>query len=160
MKHRMLHVLALVLTVWFNAGTARAETCVDVDLLANFIAAQTDYDALPRCLSLSRFSTVSDTGLIMSQAGAYDPVTGQIAVADDLDLASILGQSYLLHELVHYAQFHSLVATKARCPAELEAQAYALQAQYLRANGEADEAVLITVLAGPLSICGQADAAY
>ena len=156
----MSHVLSLALTVWLYPAVARAEPCVDVSPLADFIEAQTDYTALPRCLILKRFSIALASGLIMSQAGAYDPVTGQIGLARDLDLTGILGQSYLLHELVHYAQFHSPVAAQARCPAEFEAQAYALQVQYLRAYHEADEAVLITLLAGPLSVCGQGEAAY
>ena len=160
MKQRMSHALLLALAVWLNGQDAQAEPCVDVSQLAGFIEAQTDYTDLPRCLVLQRFSIAPAGGLMMSQAGAYDPGTGQIGLARDLDLNSILGQSYLLHELVHYAQFHSSAAAQVRCPAELEAQAYALQAQYLRAHHEADEAVLITVMSGPLSICGQDSAAY
>jgi hypothetical protein len=118
-------------------GTAPAETCPEIGF------------ALP-----------ADVGVARSQAGAYYPGSGRIDLAPDLDLTSILGQSYLLHELVHAAQYRAGKDKSAPCPAALEAQAYGLQADFLQAHGLGRDAMLIRILASQLGTCGAGDLTY
>lgn len=118
-------------------GTAPSETCPQIGF------------ALPSGLDVMR-----------SQAGAYHPDSGRIDLAPDLDLTSILGQSYLLHELVHAAQYRAGKDKTARCPAALEAQAYGLQADFLQSNGLGRDAMLIRILANQLGTCGAGDLDY
>ena len=160
MKRRMIYgpTIALLFGLW--ASSSAAAPCHDVGQLAQFIAAHSDYTDLPDCIAVDLLDLVPHDRLMLSQAGAYDPATGAISVAQDLDLHDTLGQSYLLHELVHYAQFHSQAPAQARCPAELEAQAYALQAQFLRENGRGDEAVVLILLSAPLTTCGAQEMTY
>ena len=88
-----------------------------------------------------------------SQAGAFCPDTGAIELAPDLDLSDAFGQSYLLHELVHAAQYANGAQDNARCPAVLEAEAYTVQSDFLRARGLGREAVTMRLLAGQLGTC-------
>lgn len=88
-----------------------------------------------------------------SQAGAFDTVTGRIDLAPDLDLASAYGQSFLLHELVHAAQYRAGRDRTAPCPAALEAEAYGEQADFLVEAGLSREAVLTRALGAQLGGC-------
>lgn len=106
------------------------------------------------------FAVPTTGDLARSQAGAYDPETGQINLAPDLDLTSIYGQSYLLHELVHAAQFRSDRAKGFACRAALEAEAYAIQADFLQNGGDMRQAVLMRLLAGQLGTCPTAEPDY
>ena len=88
-----------------------------------------------------------------SQAGAYDPVTGRIDLAPDLDLSTAYGQSFLLHELVHAAQYRAGRDHAVPCPAALEAEAYGEQADFLMEAGLSREAVLARALGAQLGGC-------
>lgn len=88
-----------------------------------------------------------------SQAGAFDPVTGRIDLAPDLDLTSAWGQSLLLHELVHAAQYRAGRDRAVPCPAALEAEAYGEQADFLMEAGLSREAVLARALGAQLGGC-------
>ncbi len=99
------------------------------------------------------FALPEGAGLQRSQAGAFDPLTRRINLDPGLDLTGAFGQSYLLHELVHAAQYragrHLLVA----CPAGLEAEAYSEQADFLMEAGLQREAILTRALAAQLGGC-------
>jgi hypothetical protein len=88
---------------------------------------------------------------LRSQAGAFDPATGLIHLAPDIDLATPWGQSVLLHELVHAAQARG--GRLAACEGALEAEAYRLQADFLRGEGADREARMVTALAALLGTC-------
>ncbi len=88
-----------------------------------------------------------------SQAGAYDPMTGRIDLAPDLDLRTAYGQSFLLHELVHAAQYRAGRDRAVPCPAALEAEAYREQADFLLEAGLPREAVLTRALGAQLGGC-------
>lgn len=118
-------------------GTPHAHTCPDIGF------------ALP-----------SGAGLARSQAGAYHPDSGRIDLSPDLDLTSIEGQGYLLHELVHAAQYGAGLDQTAPCPAALEAHAYHIQADFLQAHGAGREAVMMRLLASQLGTCGAGDLNY
>ncbi len=100
------------------------------------------------------FAALPVGSALRSQAGAYLTETGAIELASDLDLTTAYGQSYLLHELVHAAQYAGGVHMQVTCPQKLEAEAYALQADFLRDRGLPREAILIRVLGAHLGSCG------
>ena len=65
----------------------------------------------------------------------YDSLTQTIHVSDRIDLDSVYGQSLLLHEFVHHVQFQMDLDGMA-CPYSfIEADAYSLQAAYMKAQG-------------------------
>lgn len=150
-------VAALTLAGPVSAG--EAELCDLALRLDGVIVAATGDPALTACPEIG-FGVPMAGDLARSQAGAFDPATGQIDLAPDLDLASPQGQSYLLHELVHAAQFRSGRAAGFPCPAALEAEAYALQADFLQGAGDMRQAVLMRLLAGQLGQCGASEPGY
>lgn len=142
----LLAALSLILV-----APASPDLCPLVAELNTVIVAETGL-APPPCPVIG-FAALPVSGAMRSQAGAYFPETGAIELAPDLDLTAPFGQSYLLHELVHAAQYASGAQLKARCPAVLEAEAYRVQAGFLRARGFGREAVMMTMLAGQLGAC-------
>ena len=138
--------------------TLSAPPAADPDLCPliadlNAVILQTTPYTPPPCPRIG-FSTLPEGGTMRSQGGAYFPATGNIELAPDLDLTTPYGQSYLLHELVHAAQHASGAHHRAPCPAALEAEAYSLQSDFLRAQGLPREAVLVRLLADHLGQCG------
>lgn len=131
-----------------------ADLCPLAEALNKIVLAETGYPT-PPCPMIG-FSTLpeGDTA-VRSQAGAFLPESGRIELAPDLDLGSAYGQSYLLHELVHAAQYANGAQTRAPCPAALEAEAYTVQAHFLRERGLGQDALLISLLADQLGSCGQ-----
>ncbi len=136
----------------FPADTA--SLCPLVAELNRYLTENTAYDAVP-CPEIG-FSALSADGSMRSQAGAYFPDTGQIELAPDLDLATGYGKSFLLHEMVHAAQFAVGMDQRVPCPGALEAEAYSLQAAYQRDAGLMREALLTGFLANQLGSCGTA----
>lgn len=136
------------------APAARAEThCALVAELNRVLTETTEYAPVP-CPEIG-FSALEDAPGMRSQAGAYFPRTGRIELAPDLDLATAYGQSFLLHEMVHAAQFAAGADRTAPCLAALEAEAYAVQAQFLQAAGLGRDAVLTRMIGGQLGSCGR-----
>ena len=87
-------------------------------------------------------------------AAAFNPVRGEIVIGDDIDLMTPLGLSFLVHELVHSQQYAAGRHIHATCHGTLEAEAYAIQARFLRARQQPREAVLFDIL-GLLQVdCG------
>lgn len=134
-----------------------AEFCPLVTELNAYLTKNSGYEPVP-CPEIG-FAVLPATGAVRSQAGAYFPDSGRIELARDLDLTGAYGKSFLLHEMVHAAQFASGADRRAPCPAALEAEAYRIQAGYLREAGLAREAMLTGVLADQLGSCG-AEPAY
>jgi hypothetical protein len=151
--------LVAALTLAGPAAAGEAGLCALALRLDATITATTGDPALTACPDIG-FGVPVAGDLARSQAGAYDPATGRINLAPDLDLATPQGQGYLLHELVHAAQFRSGRAAGFPCPAALEAEAYALQADFLQAAGDSREAVLMRLLAGQLGRCGASEPGY
>jgi hypothetical protein len=150
----------LIATLWLgspaaaSAGPDSQSLCALAQALDRIIVAQTGYPGLTGCPDIG-FGLLPEQSGQRSQAGAYLPETGQIELAPDLDLATASGRSFLLHELVHAAQYRGGAPQRLACPAMLEAEAYRLQADYLIANGAAREAMLMRVLADHLGSCRQ-----
>lgn len=114
------------------------------------IVAVTGDPPLPACPDIGR--NLPATGGMRSQAGAFNPETWRIDLAPDLDLATPVGQGYLLHELVHHAQARG-GRTGRGCVGLLESEAYALQAQFLREVGQTEDARIIGALGALLGQC-------
>ncbi|MFQ6548950.1 DUF6647 family protein [Aestuariibius sp. 2305UL40-4] len=90
------------------------------------------------------------------EAGAYFPQTDRIVLDERLDLTTALGQSYLLHELVHAAQNRAGRAALVACRAEMEGEAYRAQARFLRESGDNRAANAITRIGRKVGTCSQA----
>ncbi|MDP3194517.1 DUF6647 family protein [Tabrizicola sp.] len=129
-----------------------ADLCPLVAELNLVLADSTGYRAIA-CPRIG-FSILDGQPGMRSQAGAYFPETGRIELAPDLDLTTAYGQSFLLHEMVHAAQFAHGADKGARCPAALEAEAYRVQAQFLQEAGLMRDALLTRMLGDQLGQCG------
>ena len=93
------------------------DLCPLVARLNAWVVRITDHHP-PPCPQIG-FTDLAGSVGVRSQAAAYDPQSGRIELAPDLDLATAYGQSYLLHELVHAAQFANGADRTALCPAAL-----------------------------------------
>lgn len=146
---------ALLATALLLAHSARAgEHCALVAALNRVLTDSTAYAPVP-CPEIG-FSVLAGAAGLRSQAGAYFPESGRIELAPDLDLTTAYGQSFLLHEMVHAAQFAAGAQGTAPCPAALEAEAYRVQADFLLRAGLTRDALLTRMLGEQLGTCGVA----
>lgn len=122
------------------------------DLLA-FIDIEGGYPVPVDCPMVDRSYLLETAPALRSQVGAFVPATGHILLAGDLDTDTTLGRSYLLHELVHAAQYRAGAQLRVRCEGELELEAYHLQTTWLRHKGEFREAMLLDWAADALGRC-------
>jgi hypothetical protein len=101
-------------------------------------------------------ASAEDLGAIFAAGGAdaggrqvaalYEPARNVISIDESLDLEGPLGRSYLVHELVHALQFAAGRQAEVRCVGLLEAEAYRVQALYLKDHDRQQEANLHTIL--------------
>lgn len=146
---------ALPLAALVSAVPAQAkDLCPLVAELNVALVMATDY-APVACPEIG-FALLEDQPGLRSQAGAYFPDSGRIELAPDLDLTTAYGQSFLLHEMVHAAQFAEGADRTARCPAALEAEAYRVQAQFLQTAGLTRDALFTRMLGEQLGTCAAA----
>lgn len=129
-----------------------ADLCLLVARLNQTLVADTGYQAVP-CPEIG-FAALDGQPGMRSQAGAFFPDTGRIELAPDLNLATPYGQSFLLHEMVHAAQFAEGADQTAPCPAALEAEAYRVQAEFLHDAGLVWDALFTRMLGEQLGNCG------
>ena len=159
-----LRVACLLAIVWLTLSTsqkaARADTCGGMAELIDFVAAETGHRPLAHCPPVkttsqaelkSLFATASAHG--EEPMAAYLPGNGNILLSSEIDLTTALGQSYLVHELVHASQAarHQHVS----CLGSLEAEAYWVQASYLRRHGQHEAAKSYALLSVMFSVCPQ-----
>ncbi|AZL58445.1 hypothetical protein EI545_06120 [Tabrizicola piscis] len=135
------------------APPALAGSCAGMGDLLTFIEAEGGYSVPSDCPTVDRSDLLASVPALRSQVGAFIPATGHILLAHDLDTDSTLGRSYLLHELVHAAQYRSGAQLHVRCEGELEREAYRLQTSWLRQKGEFREAMLLDWAADALGRC-------
>lgn len=88
----------------------------------------------------------------VSVAGLYNFRDGNIYLLESEDLETVEGRAVLVHELVHYLQYHSGVDRSVECIRKLEPAAYAAQAKYLAQHGKAPEFDQLRILV--VSNCG------
>ena len=121
-----------------------------IELLSTLLAAAIQYSGLPAIpvdamppvtlLSKSDFmSTVcpENPDRCASMVAAFDTLRYRIVIHDDINLNSVAGKSFLLHELVHVLQYKKDgVERFTSCEAVLdsEREAFAAQNRYLEAN--------------------------
>jgi hypothetical protein len=144
---------AAALLCFSLTSPALAAPCDGLEDLLAFVAAESPYPLLVDCPGIGHSDLLSSAPALRSQAGAYLPETDRILIAPDLDTESTLGRSYLLHELVHAAQYRAGEHLRVRCEGELEREAYHLQTVWLRQQGEAREALLLDWAADALGRC-------
>lgn len=149
---KALATTLLLAVLSFVPEARAADLCPLVAQLNQALVEGTRYRAVP-CPEIG-FAALDNQPGLRSQAGAYFPETGQIELAPDLDLSTAYGQSFLLHELVHAAQFAEGADARAPCPAALEAEAYRVQAQFLQDAGLMRDALLTRMLGDQLGSCG------
>lgn len=144
--------MILSLALLLPAPALADELCaLAMDMEAR-IAERLGYPPSDACPQIA-FALPVDGAVQRSQAGAFDPVTGRIDLAPDLDLATAYGQSFLLHELVHAAQYRAGRDRDVPCAAALEAEAYGEQADFLMEAGLSRDAVLTRALGAQLGGC-------
>jgi hypothetical protein len=153
MNHLFL-TLAFLQALAGSPALADPGICALVAELNGFIAERTQYVPDQDCPKIG-FSALPAAGEWRSQVGAFDPATGAIELAPDLDLTTTYGQSYLLHELHHAAQFIAGADLRVDCPAQLEGEAYRLQSEFLREHGLPREAIMVRIMADQLGTCGE-----
>jgi hypothetical protein len=88
----------------------------------------------------------------VSVAGLYNFRDRNIYLLEDEDLTTIEGQAVLIHELVHYLQYHHGIDKQVECMRELESAAYATQAKFLAQHDQ--EAPLNDMHVLLVSTCG------
>lgn len=149
----MKHVLATLILGLSPTAPALAASCDGMEDLLAFIATESSYPVPTDCPRIEKSGALDSAPALRSQVGAYVPETGHIMLASDLDTDTLLGRSYLLHELVHAAQYRAGGEALVRCEGELEREAYHLQTLWLRQKGEPREAMLLTWAAEKLGRC-------
>jgi hypothetical protein len=123
--------------------------CTDMDQLIDFVAEATDHPPLQFCPNV-RKSSVSELKFEFTKPPAYGwdpqaaylPTSGEILINDEIDTASLLGRSFLLHEIVHAAQYNSGDIAPEVCTGLLESEAYRVQASYLEKHDLVKEATI------------------
>lgn len=138
--------MALILCA-SSAAAEDALCTLALDLDARIVAVTGD----PPATACPVIGRALPEGGLRSQAGAFDQVTQRIEIAPDLDLTTAWGQSFLLHELVHFAQARGNRLNA--CEGVLEAEAYRMQADFLREKGATKDARTVTALSAILGGC-------
>lgn len=147
----MTKLIALFLTVLPMPAMASDFCALAKDMEAR-IAERLGYAPSEGCPAIG-FALPAGEEVQRSQAGAYHPASGRIDLSPDLDMTTAYGQSFLLHELVHAAQYRAGRDRLVPCPAALEAEAYGEQADFLMEAGKSREAVLTRALGAQLGVC-------
>ena len=147
-------VTAAIFVAAWPMDTASAKTSDDTSCkltleLLKFVASETGYSEPTECprivlatseALLSFVSFSSDRHRRMPIA-VYMPVDGIIFVSDELQLGSPIGQSFLVHELVHALQFETGASAQFPCLGALEAEAYRTQSAFLEREGFPQQAL-------------------
>ena len=68
--------------------------------------------------------------------GLYNFEKKAVFLLDSIDLKTDNGRAILLHELVHFLQYHDGVDKEVRCKNELEKLAYTLEARFMHDMGK------------------------
>ena len=157
--------LAMIQSTAAKAGSPVAlAQCTGITDLVAFVAGETGYQPMRNCPPVSVTTdavlksmlalTARDNG--EEPMAMYVPAGAEILLGPDVDLASALGRSYLVHELVHAYQDDEGVASEAPCLGWLEEEAYRVQASYLRIQGFAKDASTFAFLGLLQGACGHA----
>lgn len=83
--------------------------------------------------------------LVPRVMGVYDPDEAAIHVHEGFDPDDLIDMSYLLHELVHHFQVHSLEVAQQVCRGTLEGEAIRLQLAWLEEQGCEDPMALLGI---------------
>ncbi|MDA4847022.1 hypothetical protein [Hoeflea poritis] len=141
-------IAALSILVATGAGTAaHASDCDAMSDLVDFVAEETGRHRLEFCPQVSvttstalreMFAEASAHGEV--PMAAFVPKQHRILLGPEIDLATVLGRSYLVHEIVHAAQAADPHPHVLSCAGLNESEAYWVQASYLHNHGMAKAA--------------------
>ncbi len=162
-------VSALPLTVAQLApalgGPYGGETdCASMAELVAFVADETDYPPLRNCPRVRVTNNEVLRAILALNASAhgaeplaaYSAASAEILLGPEIVLTTPLGQSYLVHDLVHAHQFADAAPARAPCVGWLEGEAYRVQASYLRRQDLAQDAFAFELLGLLQSACAHA----
>jgi hypothetical protein len=145
-------------------GDAHGEAvgCKQLAELIAFVSEQTGRPPLQKCPRVSVTSAAALVAAVAPEASAHGaiPHTAYVVASReilhdfDVDLATLLGRSYLVHELVHAHQFEDGTNLRASCTGWIEGEAYRVQASYLRTHGLNRDAFAVELLGLLQSACG------
>ena len=117
----------------------------DVDVPDIVIVPAADMTDVFRALSYANESEFQDTDV--SVGAFYNHITQTMYFKDTLDVTSVLGQSIVLHELIHHVQLiNGLNFNTCDSARFQERQAYAMQIDFMLANGYSQDDHMITGL--------------
>jgi hypothetical protein len=111
--------------------------------------------ASPRQLS-TQLGAIAALGPGEEAGALFLPGSGEILLADDLDIGAALGRSFVVHELVHAQQLEHGARDTSPCAGRLEAEAYAIQARYLNAHGRRQAGFVLELTGMLQGSCGYA----
>jgi hypothetical protein len=148
-----------------DANSHRAMTnCTALAKLMMFVSGKTNYPPLLDCPRVRVIDNSALRGLLALEPGysreqplaMYMPVDAEILISPDVEVTDTLGQSYLVHELVHAHQMEYGAARRAPCLGWLEGEAYRVQASYLKSQGLTEDALAMEILGLLQGTCAQA----
>ena len=140
-----------------------AADCARLGALVAFVAERSGYPPLRNCPDVKVASAAALIAVIAPEAlaqgeeprAAYVVARDEILLAANVALATPLGRSYLVHELVHVHQFEEGAQVRAPCAGWLEGEAYRVQASYLRTHGLDKDAFAFELLGLLQGACAQ-----
>ena len=168
---RQLQLIGAMLGVSFLVSSSQAFTgapakssCQRMMRLVVFVYERTAYEQEFDCprvkwvsgSELSTSVTIKWPTHFGEPMAMFQPDANVILLSHEIDLSNSLGRSYLVHELVHALQIAGGVASEVRCIGWLEAEAYRVQADYLRQEEDEKEAFRIEVLGLLQGACANA----
>lgn len=151
-----------IFLVAIHQTTARSEGCASPPELIEFVSEETGHQRLLNCPRV-KVTTNAILNSMFAEASAHGeeplaaflPYSGQILLSPDINLSTVLGRSYMVHELVHASQAINQQSSTASCPGLLEEQAYRVQASYLRRHNLIETARGFELMGMMLSACPQ-----
>ena len=144
-----------------NSDPMRSATgCASVAELVDFVARETGKSPLHICPRVSvttdavlRSAITNATGHGEEPLAVFLPASTEILLSPEIDLATLLGRSYMVHEIVHASQFDNAATASTACLGKLESEAYWVQSSYLRKNGKVEAALAFELVSMMKSAC-------
>lgn len=144
-----------------NAGSSVATAeCREVEDLIEFVADETGYPLLRSCPKVTVAPDFVLRSLFMKASAhgeepmaAFVSASSEILLSPSVDLADLLGRSYMVHELVHASQLENGMKALSTCLSLPESEAYWVQASYLRKHGLNEDALTFELVSMMQSAC-------
>jgi hypothetical protein len=157
-------LLSVVQPAPAGADSLRATSkCTALVKLVTFVSSETNYPPLLDCPRVRLTTNSALRGFLGLNANyrqeqplaMYVPMDAEILIGPEVEVTSTLGQSYLVHELVHAHQMEYEATRRAPCPGWLEGEAYRVQASYLKTRGLTKDAFAMETIGLLQGSCAQ-----